>query len=259
MVVNSLLTRGLRPPAPPTVVDWRELVTTVLREEWPAPAASKQTSEAERGLGILGQPYYFYVLRAESSFGFVVFVLREAEDPDWPEDAKGAAPFDTGGWWKEKISTRPQLSRAARIETFRTLNVPLQDWQRAFDQHVRAQYAAVGDYVNGHPPANDRLLGARFAIPRGENTARAWTWEVRIPHGLIAGRLVLRAVSMNEDVRGRYIQWLWKESLLEDRECAEIHEWMDHKDHIILPRKHGDAVAQAVNEWLVQEVTSGPE
>ena len=75
--MNSLLTRGLRRSSVHGGGDWRELMTNAVRAEWPAPTASGRTLEAERGLGIGGKPYYFYVLQAEESFGFVVFVLSE--------------------------------------------------------------------------------------------------------------------------------------------------------------------------------------
>ena len=88
--MNSLLTRGLRNARLRGSGDWRELVTKAIKGEWPDPAASPQTLEAEGGLGILGKPYYFYVLRAEDSYGLVVFVLSEAEGVVWPADERGS-------------------------------------------------------------------------------------------------------------------------------------------------------------------------
>ena len=72
--MNCLLIRGLRNIRRHGGEDWRELVTRAVREEWPAPTASPHTLEAEIGLGLLGKPYYFYILRAEDRYGFVVFV-----------------------------------------------------------------------------------------------------------------------------------------------------------------------------------------
>ena len=92
--MNNLLVRGLRQSRVHGSGDWRELVTSAIRREWPAPNASERTQEAERGLGIGGKPYYFYVLRAEENFDLVVFVLSEDEEADWPSDARGATPFD---------------------------------------------------------------------------------------------------------------------------------------------------------------------
>ena len=78
------------------------------------PPASPHTLDAERGLGIRDKPYYFYVLRTEDAYGFVVFVVSEAEGAAWPRDARGATPFDSGGWWAGKIQTDPPLDEAAR-------------------------------------------------------------------------------------------------------------------------------------------------
>ena len=69
--------------------DRRELVTDAIRGDWPMPKPSKRTQKAERGFGIDGKPYYFYVLRANENFGLVVFVLSEIEDASWPPDAMG--------------------------------------------------------------------------------------------------------------------------------------------------------------------------
>ena len=79
--MNTLLIRGLRQSHDHGGENWRELVTSAIRGEWPTPKASERTQEAERGLGIGGKPYYFYVLRAEENFGLVVFVLSEGEEP----------------------------------------------------------------------------------------------------------------------------------------------------------------------------------
>ena len=106
--MNNLLIRGLRQGRVHGDEDWRELMTDAIRGAWPAPRASDQTLRAERGLGIGGRPYYFYVLRAEEDFGLVVFVLNESEDANWPSNAKGATPFDSGGLWSRQDRNRPR-------------------------------------------------------------------------------------------------------------------------------------------------------
>lgn len=153
--VNHLLTRGLRSSRLRGGDDWLELVTKAIREEWPSPAASPQTLEAERGLGILGRPYYFYVLYAEDGYGFVVFVLSEAEGAVWPEGARGATPFDSGGWWLGKIHTQPPVDTAARQAAFLKLEVPLREWQDAFEEYIHTQYRTIKDYLNGEAPSGD--------------------------------------------------------------------------------------------------------
>ncbi len=253
--MNKLLTRGLRHKHLHGREDWRELVTRAIQGKWPVPVASPQTTQAERGLGIPGEPYYFYVLRAEDSYGLVVFVLSEAEAAAWPANAMGATPFDSGGWWLGKIHTDPALDASARQAAFQTLDVPLPDWQRAFERYVLAYYGTVGDYIKGLSPGSDSTpAGTGFTFIKAQpNTARAWTWEVRVPHGLIAGRLALQAVYMTEVSRDEYVDWLWR-SALTDNESYRIHRWVE--DHVVVP-KHDELVVQAVNESIALEVAHG--
>ena len=253
--MNCLLTRGLRHSRLDERGDWRELVTKAIQGEWPAPAASVQTLAAERGLGILGQPYYFYVLRAEDSYGLVVFVFREAVDAAWPADAMGATPFDSGGWWLERIHTAPPLDAVERQAAFRALEVPLQDWQSAFERYVLEQYDTLAQYLEGHAPkAANPPPDLGFTILKGQpNTARAWTWEVRVPHGMAAGRLVLQAVYMTAASRDVYLDWLWR-SGLEDAESGRIHEWVEA--HAIVPRA-GELTVQAARRAIALEVANG--
>lgn len=253
--MNHLLTRGLRHSRLDERGDWRELVTKAIQGEWPAPAASAQTLAAERGLGILGQPYYFYVLRAEDSYGLVVFVFREAADAAWPADAMGATPFDSGGWWLEKIRTEPPLDTAERQAAFRTLDVPLQDWQSAFERYILERYDTLAHYLEGHAPkAASPPSDLGFTILKGQpNTARAWTWEVRVPHGIAAGRLALQAVYMTAVSRDAYLDWLWR-SGFEDAESGRIHQWIEA--HAIVPRA-GELVVQAARRSIALEVANG--
>ena len=111
-VMSSLLTRGLRSNRLHGGEDWRELVTAAIQGKWPAPAARPQTLEAEHGLGILGKPYYFYVLRAEDSYGLVVFVLSEAEGAAWPRSYK--LPVVPGGRRSSRAGCGLPMSRPAQ-------------------------------------------------------------------------------------------------------------------------------------------------
>ena len=255
MAMNVLLTRGLRNMRLRDDGGWYELVTRAIQGEWPAPAASPQTLEAERGLGILGKPYYFYVLRAEDSYGLVVLVLSEAEGTVWPLGAMGATPFDSGGWWSDKIHTDPPLDTKARQAAFRTLDVPLRDWQDAFERYIHVHYGPVRDYLEGRAPrSGSQPPAAGFTIIKGQpNTARAWTWEVRIPHDLIAGRLTLCAAYMTEASRGDYVDWLWR-SPLADSESLRIYRWIS--DHVIVP-KQNESVVRAAGESMALEAARG--
>lgn len=253
--MNSLLIRGLRNKHVRDDLGWCELVTKVIQGEWPAPIPSPQTLETEQGLGILGKPYYFYVLRTYDRYGFVVFVLSEAEGSVWPANAKGATPFDSGGWWLKLVHTQPPLDTAERQAAFRALDVSLQDWQDAFKQYVNAHYKTVGDYLEGHAPKQgSQSPEANFTIIKGQpNAAQAWTWEVRIPHDLVAGRLMLREAYMAEGSLVDYVDWL-ESSPLPDSESRQIYRWV--RDHVIVP-KQSHLVARAVRESIVREATSG--
>ena len=247
--MNSLLIRGLRQDRVHAGGDWREQVTSAIRGEWPVPNASERTQEAERGLGIGGQPYYFYVLRAEEDFSLVVFVLSEDDEVDWPSDARGATPFDSGGLWRKK--THPGLDDAGRRAFFRDHDVPLVDWRAAFEEYVRAHYGTVSNYLEGDAPGPGAEPRDRdVTIIRGcPNDRRAWTWEVRVPHDLASGRLALRAAYMTETRRDDYLDWLWR-SPLTDEESLRIHRWVEA--NVIAPRQD---VVQAVEDQLALELT----
>lgn len=202
----------------------------------------------------MGEPYYFYVLRAEESYGLVVFVFKEAQRPHWPADAMGATPFDRGGWWLDKVRTEPPLNASARQAAFRTLDVPLHGWQAAFERYILDHYDTLGQYLEGRAPMADALPEAGFTIVRGQpNTARAWTWEVRVPHSMVAGRLVLQAAYMTEASRGQYLDWLWRD-VLADAESRRIQEWID--DSVIVPQED-ELVVQAARSGIALEVANG--
>ena len=253
--MNSVLIRGLRQRRVHGGGDWCELVTSAIRGEWPAPKASERTQKAERGLGIGGKPYYFYVLRAEESFGLVVFVLSEDEEAEWPSDARGATPFDSGGLWLKKVETDPQLDDAGRRAFFQDHDVPLARWRAAFGGYIRAHYGTVSNYIEGDAPEPEiKSRDLQVTITRGSsNDKLAWTWEVRIPHDLAAGRLALRAAYMTETCRDDYLDWLWRSPLADD-ESGRIHRWVEA--HVIVP-KQDESVVQTVEDRLASEVTDG--
>lgn len=255
--VNTLLTRGLRDDR-----SWEDrrgrhiLMTRLIQREWPGPDAAAQTHEAENGLGIGGGPYYFYVLRAEASHGFVVFVLSEADDVAWPPAARGATPFDSGGWWLDKIHTEPRLDPAARQTAFQAADVLLRDWKGAFEQYIDANYSKVDEYIEGRAPISRyRLPQTEAAILRGPpNTPKAWTWEVRIPHRLIARHLTPKAIFITERVRRAYVQWLWRESPLLPSAARRIRRWISN--HAIVP-DHNETVVGAAQKWMAVEAAGG--
>ena len=254
--MNCLLTRGLRNPHTRGDDVWIELVTRAIQEDWPFPAAAPQTLEAEHGLGILDKPYYFYVLWAEDSFGFVVFVLGEAEGTVWPDGAMGATPFDSGGWWSGEVHTEPSVDTTARQAAFQTLDVPLRSWQNSFEQHIRIQYRTVGDYLRGQAPSGAHPSKTGFTIIKGQpNEARAWIWEVRVPYEQIAGRLTLKKVFMTEESRSDYVDRLPRSPLVSDSEISRVYKWF-FSDHVKVT-EHGESVVRAVRKWMAQEVTRG--
>ena len=247
--MDSLLIRGLRQRRVHGGGDWRELVTRAIRGEWPAPKASERTREAERELGIDGQPCYFYVLRAEESFSLVVFVLSEDDEADWPSDARGATPFDSGGLWWNKVLTHPELDDDGRRAFFRDRDVPLVDWKAAFEGYVRAHYGTVSSYLEGDAPGpGAEPQDQEVTIIRGyPNGKLAWTWEVRVPRALAPGRLALREAYMTETRRDDYLDWLWRSPLADD-ESLRIHQWVEA--HVIA---HRQDVVQAVEDRIALE------
>ena len=250
--MNSLLIRGLRRRPIQGSEDWRELMTSAVRGEWPAPEASQQTLQAEHGLGISGRPYYFYVLRAEENFGLVVFVLREVEEAVWPANAKGATPFDSGGLWSGRVATHPELDMSGRRVFFQDQDVPLVDWRAAFEDYIRTHYGTVSDYLEGNVPGpGTASQDPGITIIRGSpNDKRAWTWEVRIPYDLVSDRLELQAVCMTEIDRKTYVDWLGRSSL-RDTERRQMHRWV--QDYTFVPAED-KSVVQAVEDRVAQEV-----
>jgi len=185
----------------------------------------------------------------------VVFVLSEVEGVYWPVGAKGATPFDSGGLWLGKVATRPKLDEAGRRRFFQDQDVPLVDWRAAFEEYIHTRYGTVSDYLDGRAPGlGNEPQESEVSIIRGQpNTTQAWTWEVRIPHDLIAGRLRLRAAYMDEVSRDDYVDWLWHSSLA-DHESHQIQSWIEN--HVIVPEQHELAV-RAANDAIALEVADG--
>ena len=230
-------------------------MTRAIQGEWPAPATSLKTLEAESGLSILDKPYYFYIMQADDSYGFVVFVLSEAEGAVWPEKARGATPLDSGGWWLGKVHTEPPLDEATRQAAFGTLDVPLRDWRCAFEHSICAQHGTICDYIYGRAPKSDHPPETGFTIIKGEpNTRKAWTWEIRVPHDLISGRLTLEKIFMTEASRVKYVDWLWYDSSLADSESYRIDKWISHHLEV---SKQAEFVVPTVRAWLAREAGCG--
>ena len=251
--MDCTLVHGLRQGRVDRGGGWFVRLTNAIKGRWPAPTASGRTQSAEHGLGISGKPYYFYAMRADRRFGFVVFLLSEIEGSDWPPDARGATPFDSGGMWLGKVATDPPLDESGRRRLFMIRDVPLAAWRSEFETYIGKRYGTITDYVRGiapggmHPPQNS---GPAIVIDE-PNEPRAWTWEVRVPHELAPHHLELRAVCLSEQNRNRYLHWLWEHSSLATSERREIGGWI--QDYAIEPSPGLSEVDRAV-EWLVQEV-----
>lgn len=232
--------------------EWRVLMTRIICGEWP-PACGRRCStvEAEAGLGIDGGPCYFYVMRADEQYGLVIFLLTEADDAEWPADVYGATPFDSGGWWRGKIETIPCLDRTTRCDRFKAVDVPLQKWQSAFNYHV-ANNTTMLSYVTGTPPAEHAPAVAEIILATAQNSAKAWTWEVRIPPSLIADRVQLHSAYMASEDRDEYIDWVEDNVPLDER--PRIRQWVDDSIHPVPASAGagGSEVAKFVNGKLVE-------
>lgn len=251
--MDCILVHGLRRRRVGPGGGWFERMTDALVGRWPMPIASARTQRAEHGLGVSGKPYYFYSLRAEGNFGLVVFLLGEVEGVEWPPGAKGATPFDSGGLWFGDIVTDPPLNESGRRGFFETHDVALADWRAAFRTYIDTRYKAITDYIRGTVAVTGTpQRNSRPAVVMGApNEPRAWTWEVRVPHQLIARRLEVRAVCISEENRDRYLGWLWDHSPLTTSESSRIEKWI--QDHAIVPSP-GESETDRVEEWLVREV-----
>lgn len=220
-----LLATGL-PEGTRSIMGWRESLTRIIRRQWSSRRPSRRTQLAEAGLGIQGKPCYFYAMRTERAFGLAVFFFRETRDPGWPEGAHGATPFDSGGFWHDKIHTLPPDTAREKKEIFLVHDQPLPFWGQAFQEYIAANYNSMEEYVEGRPP----IVGSRPIIPGPPNTSRAWTWEVRVPSILMAGRVELLRGFLSEEDRAKYRDWLWTDSDLDDGVCRWIEQWM--QDHM---------------------------
>ena len=181
----------------------------------------------------------------------MVFVLSEAEDVAWPSVARGATRFDSGGLWWNRIVTEPALDDAGRRGFFEDHDVPLVDWRAAFEEYVGTRHGSISNYLGGDAPGpGSEPPDSKAVVVEGSpNDLRAWTWEVRIPHDLAAGRLELLSVHMTEDDRDDYLDWLPRGPLA-DVEIRRIGQWVE--EHVLVPDR-GVPASQAVEDWLVGE------
>ncbi len=200
-------------------------MTDVILSRWPAPQRTPATIVAEVGLGIVGTPYYFYAMRTHRDFGFVVFILKQADNLDEIVPRMGATPFDTGGLWHGRVQTSPKLSSPGRRELFRRNDFALHLWSSAFARYLRDNYPSVDAYISGRPPRH----AVKPILNGHPNGPRAWTWEVRYPPALAAQHLEVANAFMREDERDIYLDWLWTDSQLDDRLARSAHIWIDTK------------------------------
>jgi len=250
--MDGILVHGLRQCRVDRGGGWFERLTSAIKGRWPVPTASTGTQSAEHGLGISGKPYYFYALRPDRRFGYMVFLFSETEGVDWPPDAKGATPFDSGGMWIGRIVTDPPLDRRSRRRShFEAHDLPLVAWRSEFETYIGTRYSTVADYVRGSAPASTHPHFGHAIVMGNPNKPPAWTWEVRVPHQLAPRHLELRAVCLSEQNRKRYLRWLWNHSPLPTSERREIDSQI--QDYAIVTSP-GVSEADMATEWLVQKV-----
>ena len=205
------------------------MVADVIRRRWVTLPRSSGTEEAESGLGITGEPLYFYAMRPEHAFGFVVFALRLAVRPD--TGVRGATPFDSGGLWIGEVRAPRALAAPERRDLFRKHDVPLAAFPDMFERYANANYDTLDDYVEGRPPRT----GTPPITPGHPNASRAWTWEVRIPRGVanrwaeLVGGFITPA-AMNE-----FGDWLSYESAIEDAEAERVLRWVSARMRLAPP------------------------
>ena len=221
-MITNLLFHGLR-PQPNSRQAWCTLVTSVIRKKWLALPNSSATQETEDQLGIVGDPLYFFAMRSERTFGFVVFALRlnTRSDPG----VTGATPFDSGGLWHDRVRAAQQLTDDEKRSVFRAHNVPLATFPDAFKSYAEVNYGTVSDYIEGRPPQQ----GTPPITPHHPNSSRAWTWEVRIPKAVADSWAELICGFITPEAMRDYSDWLSYDSAIEDAEAEYIHRWTASK------------------------------
>ncbi len=140
---------------------------------------------------------------------------------------------------------------------FQRHDVPLVDWKAAFEKYIHAHYGTVADYLKGSAPGSgSKLQNSGTVVIKGSpNDKRAWTWEVRVPHDLVASGLDLRAAYMTEANHSRYLHWLRRRTSLTESESRRIQLWIKH--NVVVPMDD-ESVVQAVEDWMVWEVARQP-
>ena len=216
-----VLVTGLPEPTS-THLYWCEAITRIIRRHWSPRHPTTKTMQAEKGLGIEGEPRYFYAMRTEPAFGFAVFFFRQVLHSPWPADTHGATPFDTGGLWHGGIVTQPPAGPKEKRRIFRQHQVSLPRWIYAFNQYISTNYHTINDYIEGHVP----LTGIPRIISHRPNTSRAWTWEVRVPTEWMNEGVDLAEGFLPEQEQPKYLDWLWSDSGLDDTTCRSIQLWM---------------------------------
>lgn len=250
------MVHGLKDPAVHSVGDWRELLTDVVQSTWPVPSPYEATREAETGLGICGEPYYFYVMRTHDAFDFVVFLVEDvAELETSSEDPpKGASPFDSGGLWNGLIhpldgssDRSPARELGDRRRLFTETEVPLACWRSAFCGYVGRNYTQLNDYIRGCPPSE----GTPPIANASPNEERAWTWEVRYPTALVSDNVRLRYVCMHPHELEDYRNWLPDnlEKVGGLERAKELADWVDK--NVIVSKKPRDAAESLLSETLL--------
>ena len=240
------LTHGLRWRDEGDPTAQYELITDILQGRCADAERSPRTVEAEGGLGIPGQPSYYFVMRTERAFGRAVFVYTDTGTSDrQTSHGGGATAFDSGGLWHCCIRTEPPTGRDERRRLFHAANIPLADWQPAFETYVQVNYARVEEYVAGHGPE----VGTPPIVPKSPNRPRAWTWEVRVPRDSVAGCLLLIGGAMRRMDYENYINWLTESSPVEDEEARQIQRWT--LENLVLSDNNGVPPSVLVEEALL--------
>ena len=209
LVDAPLLVRGIHDTIHKTKDKWCQIVTDIILGRWPSRSPQEWTHMAECGLGIVGLPYYFYVMRTERAYGTAIFLFRDSSNPPWPKGMTGATPFDSEDLWHGRLHTHsPNIPNRDKRSTFQRYETPLEHWCDAFRKYIATNYEFPSHYVQGHPPK----VGSLPIVPTNPpNTPAAWTWEVRIPNDHIASKLKLVRGFMSDQDRNAYSNWLSRE------------------------------------------------
>jgi len=179
--LTSLWVQGLRRDTGPES-DWRPILFARLTVRYWSLMTGAKTREAEQGLG-LGTNCYFFIGRCEPEFGDEAVVFT----PIPPTDGQ-ATPFDTGGLWHGHIETDPPLKLTDLPAFVCNYSWASDGYHEDMSRWLQQAFPSVDCYTSGQVPSVS--IVPEIQLKMGQST-RHWTWEARMLVAAITSTTVL--------------------------------------------------------------------